>query len=327
MGTHYHRILQIFPKGYSLAFAYGSGVFKQIGHKSVRDNMMDFILAVKDPQEWHKANMVLNPKHYSALRYGGHHFVANVQENWGAKVYFNTLVPTHEGMIKYGVISQKSLVTDLLDWDTMYIAGRLHKPVLMLHLASEDEELRNALKINLYAALHTALLMLPDSFSEEQLYLILAGLSYSGDFRMQVGEDQNKVRNIVRAQTQEFRTLYTPILNDLSEYALVDRFKGMGEQDTSPPARLHHLSMLPKKLQLFLIKEWNKDGRSRDMEDVLRAAAHDPDVGDVIVKGIQDIVKTSSITQSVKGILTAGGIKSIRYSWAKIKKMWKSLRR
>lgn len=67
---------------------------------------------------------------------------------------------------------------------------------------------------------------------------------------MQIGEDQNKVRNIVRAQTQEFRTLYAPILKDLSEYALVDRFKGMGEQDTSPPARLHHLSMLPKKLQV-----------------------------------------------------------------------------
>lgn len=38
-------------------------------------------------------------------------------------------------------------------------------------------------------------------------------------------------------------------------------------------------------LQLMLIRELNKDGRSRDLEDVLRAAAHDTDVEDVIHKG------------------------------------------
>ncbi|XP_042240552.1 phosphatidate cytidylyltransferase, mitochondrial-like isoform X1 [Homarus americanus] len=327
MSSSYLRLIQRFPKGYSIAFAYGSGVFKQVGHKNVRDNMIDFILAVRDPLEWHKANMANNPKHYSALRYGGPHFVTSIQEKWGAKVYFNTLIPTHEGMIKYGVISHTSLITDLLDWDTLYIAGRLHKPVLMLHKDSADDELRSALKINLYSALHTALLLLPESFSEDQLYLALAGVSYTGDFRMHVGEDQNKVRNIVQAQTQEFRNLYSPLLKELEEYVVLDQFKGMGEQDTSPPARLFHLSMLPKRLQLMLIKEFNVDRRSRDLEDVLRAAAHDTDCADVIVKGIQDIVMTPSLTQSLKGLLTAGAVKSVKYSYSKLKKMWKSLQR
>ena len=36
MASRYSQVLQSFPKGYSLAFAYGSGVFKQIGHQNVK---------------------------------------------------------------------------------------------------------------------------------------------------------------------------------------------------------------------------------------------------------------------------------------------------
>ena len=58
--------------------------------------------------------------------------------------------------------------------------------------------LEAALRANLCAALTTALLLLPQHFSEEQLYLNIAAISYTGDFRMVVGEDKNKVANIVR---------------------------------------------------------------------------------------------------------------------------------
>ena len=36
---------------------------------------------------------------------------------------------------------------------------------------------------NLVSALTTALLLLPSSFTEEELFLAIAGLSYTGDFR------------------------------------------------------------------------------------------------------------------------------------------------
>lgn len=31
--------------------------------------------------------------------------------------------------IKYGVVSVDTLCNDLLNWETMYLSGRLHKPV------------------------------------------------------------------------------------------------------------------------------------------------------------------------------------------------------
>lgn len=46
---------------------------------------------------------------------------------------------------------------------------------------NENSKLQAALVSNLKSAVIAAFLMLPESFSEEELYLQIAGLSYSGE--------------------------------------------------------------------------------------------------------------------------------------------------
>ena len=69
-------------------------------------------------------------------------------------------------------------------------------------------------------------------------------------------------------------------------------------------------------------QEWNRDGRHRDVEEVLRSAAYDQDSDDIIHKALRRIVHRSSLTQAAKGILTAGVLKTVKYSGAKLSKMY-----
>ena len=120
-----------------------------------------------------------------------------------------------------------------------------------------------ALRLNLQSALHTALILLPETFTEEQFYMTLAGLSYTGDFRMVVGEDRNKVANIVRPNLEAFRRLFASRLAALNNYVEVVPGLARGDQDTSSAARHFHLNQLPKTLQWNLVKVCCSQSQSR----------------------------------------------------------------
>ena len=66
---------------YDFAVTYGSGVFKQIGYsdKDHKNAMLDVIIGVKDPIEWHRMNMQLNPDHYSFFRHLGSSTVTKLE--------------------------------------------------------------------------------------------------------------------------------------------------------------------------------------------------------------------------------------------------------
>ncbi|XP_036856221.1 phosphatidate cytidylyltransferase, mitochondrial isoform X4 [Manis javanica] len=178
-GVAFRKILSHFPEELSLAFAYGSGVYRQAGPSANQKNaMLDFVFTVDDPVAWHSKNLKKNWNHYSFLKVLGPKTITIVQNNYGAGVYYNPLVVCDGRLVKYGVISTSVLIEDLLNWNTLYIAGRLQKPVKIVAM-NENVSLRSALDKNLKSAVTTAFLMLPESFSEEDLFIEIAGLSYS----------------------------------------------------------------------------------------------------------------------------------------------------
>ena len=67
-------------------------------------------------------------------------------------------------MIKYGVVGVDTLLRDLTTWDTLLVAGRLHKPVN--HIV-QDNAIMAAISVNLQAALAASLLMLPQGFTTQ----------------------------------------------------------------------------------------------------------------------------------------------------------------
>ncbi|KAG2471222.1 TAM41 protein, partial [Polypterus senegalus] len=302
----YRRVLSQFPQDISLAFTYGSAVFRQSGttQGQMGNNMLDFVLAVDDPHTWHTLNLKQNRQHYSFVRFMGPSLISRIQNSHGAEVYYNTLVPYDGRMIKYGVISTAALIEDLLHWKTLYVAGRLHKPVKIL-IQNENTKLQAALVSNLKSAVTAAFLMLPESFSEEDLFVQITGLSYSGDFRMLIGEDKSKVLNIVKAGMPHFQKLYGSILQECPQ-VVYKQAQGRLEVDKSPEGQFTQLMALPRTLQQKITELVDPPGKNRDVEDILLQVAQDPDCGMVVQQGV---------------------IKSTVYSLKKLQKMWKGLLR
>ncbi|XP_053200791.1 phosphatidate cytidylyltransferase, mitochondrial-like [Panonychus citri] len=360
------NLLSLLPGGYCFAFAYGSAVFKQsvsslgvVGHSvnsttspsrlikpinkltswfssspsssEEQVKMIDMIVVVDDSLKFHENNLSTNQNHYSILKRFGAKVITNIQDNFGASIYFNTLIPIKddngaECLLKYGIINRKNLINDLYDWDHLYTSGRLHKPVKIIHSPSDDGSISKALTINHQNALYSALLLLSETFTEEQLFITIANLSYDGDFRMTFGEDRNKVAKIVKPNIEKFKSIYQPYIGSSIEKGLLsfNSNQRIYFQDLSPRVICHNLSLLPKRVQQNLYFNYESRGKLRDLDDVLMAIAQSYKYSDDVRQAIRQIVRKSSWTQSAKGVFTAGLIKSMKYSTRKLIKMSKS---
>ncbi|KAL4111379.1 hypothetical protein PRIC1_003059 [Phytophthora ramorum] len=299
-----------FPR-VAFTMAYGSGVFQQKNHDA-SGSMVDLVFAVDDPQAWHELNIARNPQHYSVLKYLGAANIAAFQENFGAGVYYNTLVPLTgkllgTRLIKYGVVSTKTLCEDLLTWKTLYLSGRMHKPVSIL---STSEDIQVASATNLSHALNYALLCLPEKFTEQDLYMKIAGISYLGDFRMTFGENPKKVRNIVDGNLKSFRELYQ---RKIQNSPFMSRSLSDGDMLLANSNDLKTRQTIVEALPTNVLHRLATKSQAIDHQAVTKKQ---------LQRVIATIVFRSSRSQSIKGIATAGGVKSIVYVAQKLQRTY-----
>ncbi|ORX83678.1 mitochondrial matrix Mmp37 [Anaeromyces robustus] len=320
------KVITKFNAPIAYAFAYGSGVFKQKGYENEKKKpLVDYVFAVNDPLEWHKINFEQFQQHYSGLGKMSHSskILSTIQEDYGAKIYYNTFVEMENMKIKYGVISTQNLIKDLYNWETLYIAGRMQKPVLTL---VENDDIEKAKQSNLKNALKMAILSLPyhqTEINEKDLFLIIAGFSYQGDFRMKFGENPNKVKNIVDKQIKEFHQLYTKIMLEDEDLKLIVQPIGENKWKINTAERILLLKDLPSNLVTQLLNTYSQ--QINPITDVKEISTK-KDLANIINESIGNIIKGPALSQSIKGIVTAGIFKSTIYSMEKIRKSIKGRR-
>ncbi|KAE8153923.1 mitochondrial matrix Mmp37-domain-containing protein [Aspergillus avenaceus] len=357
------QILWQFRAPIRYAFAYGSGVFTQSGsapgssqcHPSApaaiknmqqgQGKMIDFIFGVSYSQHWHSLNLHQHRDHYSGLGSLGSYAVSQVQDRFGAGVYFNPYITVNGTLIKYGVVNLDTLCQDLSQWDTLYLAGRLQKPVKILR---DHPRVRLANQMNLLSAVRVALLLLPAEFTEFELYSTIAGISYTGDLRMVLpAEDPRKVRNIVSGQIANFRRLYAPLIDNLPNVTFNDARCNEGDwiddphanvkltQDMDPVKRGNMVRRLPESFREKLyfqyqsrfqipradfdkmIKESNDNDpeliRRRQGGPFERRIADDKNLKQEVQASIMKTIRWPSTVQTIKGPVTSGVSRTWRY--------------
>lgn len=312
------------------AFAYGSGVFSQGSASQKSTPQVDMVFGVSYPEHWHWLNMKQYPHHYSGLRWLGSNVVSHVQDDLGAGMYFNPYVDINGMKIKYGVVNINTLLRDLRQWDTLYLAGRLHKPVKILR---DDPRIRFLNQSNLISVLRTSLLLLPDEFTEYELYTTIAGISYMGDPRMTYGENPNKVKNIVDNQFLNFRRLYSPLMDELPNLELIsttvtEKFGdnievALMRQDMDLTKRGNMLVRLPPAFKNKIYAVCHQLPHEEQFcNDIDKQMVSNNNFQQKVTSAVKHTVAWPSTVQSIKGIFTAGLLKSISYAGEKLKKYY-----
>eukprot|EP01122_Echinamoeba_exundans_P011554 TRINITY_DN4628_c0_g1_i2.p1 TRINITY_DN4628_c0_g1~~TRINITY_DN4628_c0_g1_i2.p1 ORF type:complete len:310 (-),score=35.07 TRINITY_DN4628_c0_g1_i2:446-1375(-) len=290
--------------------------------------------------EWHRQNLERNADHYATwASYFGPSAIQFVQY-LPPSIYYNVNAPLRgfkhppstltdsattkstsaPVLYKYGVIAVDHLIDDLQNWSYLYTAGRLQKPVYEIKSiadrmgSSQDPtyvRLKAALADNWRHALAAALLDLPEKFSDQELYTSVVSLSYRGDVRMAVGENPHKISNIVKApgNLDRFHSMYSASIKTLSDggFLSVKRLSDSGQPIEFSQDLQRHKALVQEHLPVSIRKLMDSyAGPVKGPAAALRVA--------------EQIVRTYSFRQTVKGFVTLGPISAVTYAARKLLK-------
>ncbi|KAG2562596.1 phosphatidate cytidylyltransferase, mitochondrial-like isoform X3 [Panicum virgatum] len=279
--------------------AYGSTLLHA---RPDRTSMVDYILGVADPLQWHSENLERNPAHYSRwMRCLGSGAITGLADRVGVGVYFNPFVEWRDKRIKYGVVRMKDLAMDVLTWDRFYLSGRLQKPV---HVLVDNWDIRKLNTINLEMATSASLLLLPEEFTEYDLYAQICSLSYMGDLRMLFAEDKNKEYiaegPLKRSSHGQQKTFW---------------------QDCSPSTTNELFSVLPWTIQRQMQGRYGLPGK--EMSTCTVVPSKDM-AANCVRRALRRRVMVSSARQAISGLLASGGAVAAQYLGKKMAKAWQS---
>lgn len=299
------------------ALVYGSGVFKQPGYDESDRVMIDVMMATDDVRAWHQRNLAERPDEYNAMT----RFLGRMSPKWlenrnsAAAGFFYAPYTDFEmegsgktELLKWGLIDKERLKDDLTKWETLYGAGRLHKPV---HVFVDDPEIAEAIEVNRSHALNAALLMLPVGFTEEELYQKIAEISYMGDLRRTLmAWDLDKHHKVVAANPKGFRDIY--FAHRQAEKPRLERLRDRNfAQDDNPRTLEDSFYRLPDGVQ-------SKIKRPPNFEDPSAVAQ-------AVQKAIGKIIRGPSFGQPLKGIFSAKAKHIAAYGSDKAKKKQKRI--
>ena len=223
------------------ASTYGSGYFKQddtAGERKTRD----LIISVDNSNFWHQKNYKLNKDMYKGtlkhnLMNNGTGGLITFPRSFGC---FFTEYKGEE--YKLLVVDKHLLYNNLKTWSHMSFPGRFQKEMLVLY-DNTNGYLNRLMKLNYENAIKVAFLLNPNKkLSKDELYKIIASLSYIGDIRTKNFEDPNKINNIVEGSYDFFEKIY----GSSEEYNILNNLE-------YNPSEL--ITNLPDSLRNYLYKE------------------------------------------------------------------------